>query len=63
MIYRLLEKVEDVFGVETASAHCDIPCGVYDPIIAQIAALTVVRMVDLMHDLTRSTLRRAGISQ
>ena len=34
-----------------AKAHCDVPCGIYDPIIAQIAALTVVRMVDLIKDL------------
>lgn len=31
-------------------AHCDIPCGIYDPHQAQVAALTVVRMVDLIHD-------------
>lgn len=36
---------------EQAKAHCDIPCGIYDPITAQIAALTVVRMIDLMSDL------------
>jgi len=53
MIYRLLEKIDETFGIETAQAHCDIPCGVYDPIIAQIAALTVVRMVDFMHDLEK----------
>jgi len=38
-------------GIEPAKAHCDIPCGIYDPITAQIAALTVIRMVDLMTDL------------
>ncbi len=34
-----------------AKAHCDIPCGIYDPITAQIAALSVVRMIDLMNEL------------
>ena len=29
-------------------AHCDVPCGIYDPKSAQIAATTVVRMVDLI---------------
>ena len=29
-------------------AHCDIPCGIYDPHYAQVAALTVVRMFQLM---------------
>lgn len=29
-------------------AHCDIPCGIYDPRGAQEAALTVIRMMDLI---------------
>lgn len=28
-----------------AEAHCDIPCGIYDPISAKIAAQTVQKMV------------------
>ena len=28
-----------------AHAHCDIPCGIYDPIAAKIAAQTVQKMV------------------
>ena len=31
--------------VRQASAHCDIPCGIYDPISAKIAAQTVLKMV------------------
>ncbi len=27
-------------------AHCDVPCGVYDPKPAQIAAATVLKMVE-----------------
>ena len=30
---------------ERAYAHCDIPCGIYDPITAKIAAQTVQKMV------------------
>ena len=30
---------------EKAHAHCDIPCGIYDPIAAKIAAQTVQKMV------------------
>ena len=30
---------------EKAYAHCDIPCGIYDPISAKIAAQTVQKMV------------------
>ena len=31
--------------VKKAQAHCDIPCGIYDPIAAKIAAQTVQKMV------------------
>lgn len=51
MFYKLVRQLDAKFGLESASAHCDIPCGIYDPISAQIAALTVVRMVDLIADL------------
>ena len=30
---------------EKVYAHCDIPCGIYDPIAAKIAAQTVQKMV------------------
>ncbi|MHB8459300.1 MAG: superoxide dismutase, Ni [Candidatus Limnocylindrales bacterium] len=32
----------------TVRAHCDIPCGIYDPAQAQLAARTVARMVELI---------------
>ena len=32
----------------TAHAHCDVPCGIYDPATAQLAARTVSRMVELI---------------
>src|SRR5437870_13799896 len=31
-----------------AYAHCDIPCGIYDPHEAQMAAHTVIRMTTLI---------------
>ena len=43
-----------MFNIETVKAHCDVPCGIYDPIAAQIAALSVIRMVDLMEGLEKS---------
>ena len=51
MFYKLFDQIDQHIGVEKASAHCDVPCGIYDPIVAQISALTVVRMIDLMNDL------------
>ena len=38
-----------MFKPKEVKAHCDVPCGIYDPIVAQIAALSVIRMVDLMN--------------
>ncbi len=48
MIYKLLNGINHVRPFTEASAHCDIPCGIYDPALAQISALTVIRMVDLI---------------
>lgn len=48
MLHQLLNSLDQKFGFDEAKAHCDIPCGIYDPIVAQISALTVVRMIDLM---------------
>ena len=48
MLYKFIETLDKKLGFENAKAHCDIPCGIYDPILPQIAALTVVRMIDLM---------------
>lgn len=43
-----------------AHAHCDIPCGIYDPHLAQIAALTVVRMNQLIADLAPPSAMEKG---
>jgi len=51
MFYHIVKLLDKQIGFERAKAHCDIPCGIYDPITAQIAALTVVRMMDLIADL------------
>jgi nickel superoxide dismutase len=53
MLYDLLARLDKKVGFEHASAHCDVPCGIYDPIVAQINALTVVRMMDLLADLEK----------
>ena len=40
-----------VLPAEAASAHCDIPCGIYDPHLMQLSALTCVRMNQMINDL------------
>ncbi len=34
-----------------AHAHCHVPCGIYDPVFALVAAETVVKMVEQLQDL------------
>ena len=40
---KLINYLSRLFKIETAYAHCDIPCGIYDPISAKIAAQTVLK--------------------
>ncbi|MFZ0830234.1 MAG: superoxide dismutase, Ni [Thermoplasmata archaeon] len=47
-VNRLLDAV---IAPRVVYAHCDIPCGIYDPHEAQIAALTVMRMDQLIAEL------------
>jgi nickel superoxide dismutase len=37
----------------TVHAHCDVPCGIYDPHQAELAARTVARMVELIGQLPK----------
>ena len=52
MLYRLLSALDNKKNFARVSAHCDIPCKIYDPITAQIAVLTMIRMVDLLEEIT-----------
>ena len=37
--------------IKDVKAHCDIPCAVYDPAVAQYAALSVLRFLDLIGEM------------
>ena len=39
----------------TVHAHCDVPCGIYDPAGAKLAARTVARMVELINGIDPSS--------
>lgn len=41
-----------IFTHIDADAHCDIPCGIYEPTPAKIAAKTVLRMTEQLETLT-----------
>lgn len=40
-----------LFPTKPVFAHCDIPCGIYDPQAAQLAAKTVLTMVQKINQL------------
>lgn len=50
MILKLLSKI---LREEKAFAHCDIPCGIYDPHNAQMAAHTIIRMTQFLSEIKR----------
>ena len=44
-------------------AHCDIPCGVYDPIKAQYSAISLVRFVDQIAELEDTLTETSGLAK
>ncbi|VUD40836.1 Superoxide dismutase [Ni] [Thalassocella blandensis] len=53
MIHSLLTKLDTYFNFSNVEAHCDIPCKIYDPMKAQLAALSVIRFLDLIEELNQ----------
>ena len=51
----ILSFLVKLLPTKLAYAHCDVPCGIYDPRSAQIAAQTVLKMVQLIHELPRQS--------
>ena len=49
MLHKIVQIIDQHTHVDVVDAHCDIPCGIYDPHHALIGALTVIRMVDLIN--------------
>ena len=37
-----------MFQIKNAYAHCDIPCKIYDPAVSLVAALSIVRLTDIL---------------
>ena len=40
----IVTTIKKFVNIVDVSAHCDIPCGIYDPITAKIGAQTVLKM-------------------
>lgn len=43
-----------VLPTQIVSAHCDVPCGIYDPKPAEIAAATVLKMVQIINGIDQA---------
>lgn len=52
---RLLRLLDLLFKPKIAYAHCDIPCGIYDPHEVQMAAHTIIRMTSMINELQASS--------
>ena len=50
LVSRLLEMVDRVAPPLEVSAHCDVPCGVYDPEQARIEAESCLKIIKKYHD-------------
>lgn len=54
MFHKIIEKLDQHLEFDRVDAHCDIPCGIYDPHQALIGALTVIRMIDLIDEVVKT---------
>ena len=56
---KLLFILTSFLKENNAFAHCNIPCGIYDPHQAQLAAHTVIRMTQLLLEVKREDATKA----
>ena len=61
MIYQILTALDNAVELPQVHAHCDIPCKIYDPALAQIAALSVVRLMDIITEASEAEARTLDI--
>lgn len=52
----MLSKLFNLLPTQIAYAHCDVPCGIYDPKSAQIAAETILKMVQKLNEYSEDDL-------
>src|SRR3990172_4742170 len=53
VLYQLFKMLDKIKPAKVAYAHCDIPCGIYDPHQAQVAEHTVIGMIKLLNELPK----------
>lgn len=59
----LINLAAKLLPSKTIHAHCDIPCKIYDPYPAQIAAHSVIRMTQMILELKNEGDEKAYFSQ
>ena len=52
-----------MFNIPEVSAHCDIPCKIYDPAAAQYAVLSVIRFLDLINEIDDTNMDKKNIAE
>lgn len=55
MMQKVFSLLAKVLPESAAYAHCDLPCGIYDPHQAQLAAHTVIRMTSIINEMHASS--------
>ncbi|MEM1081076.1 MAG: superoxide dismutase, Ni [Pseudomonadota bacterium] len=60
MLHKLASTLDRLGMTDEAQAHCDIPCGIYDTGPALIAAVSVVRLMDIIHEASDSRTEGPG---
>jgi nickel superoxide dismutase len=46
-----IRNLINLIPAKTVYAHCDIPCKIYDPHLAQVAAHSVIRMTQMLEEI------------
>ena len=60
MLNKIISKVDA--NIETASAHCDIPCGIYDSRAVTYHAVSTLRQIDILLSLKDKGLSDTGLA-
>jgi nickel superoxide dismutase len=59
---RFLSMLDRVSPPPEVSAHCDLPCGVYEPELARIEAESALRAIEKYHDSDDEVFRARAIA-
>ena len=60
MLHDLISKLDSSF--DSASAHCDIPCGIYDARTVMYHAVSTLRQIDILLSLKDKGLSETGFA-